>query len=326
MRQPQPDVSIDAAPTGATNGHQDRWPFPTARFDRDNRPLNGAVQGAASSNRGGQKVRTAQQQLEVVERVAHIGSWDYRAAEGTLRASDGLCAILNCPSETTGFDLDRLLGHVHPDDRSWVGQEIEEAIENPATVSVVCRVCLPDRGERIVHVHGELGWLHDHFAFAHGTVQDLTAEGVGDEKTLHTLLRLGVRYAQGYHVDHPAPALAARAVPALVNARQMVAADAAEAKTKGNGRPHPARPGDLRELTPPEKAPNGQNGRPADVSSGGAGDQLILTAEEVADRYKLSPNTVYRAIRDGRLRAARLGHQFRIRADEAAAWWDESTA
>ena len=312
MTQPGPDVSD---PT--TNGHEDRWPFPTEGGDRDSRPANGAVQSPAHG--GAQKVDAAQQKLEIVERVAHIGSWDYRAAEGTLRASDGLRAILNCPSETTGFDLHRLLDHVHPDDRSWVGQEIEEAVENPATISVVCRVCIPDRGDRIVHVHGELGWLHDHFAFAHGTVQDLTAEGVGDDKALHTLRRLGVRFAQDYHVDHPAPPVAARA--------QMAAAAGTDAKTKGNGRPRPAGPGDLQELTPPKKAPKGQkNGRSGDVRSRGAGDQQILTVGEVANTYKLSSTTVYRAIREGRLRAARLGYQFRIRADEAAAWWDENAA
>ena len=42
----------------------------------------------------------------------------------------------------------------------------------------------------------------------------------------------------------------------------------------------------------------------------------ILTVTEVADRWRCSPDTVYRAISAGRLKAFRVGKEYRIRESE----------
>jgi excisionase family DNA binding protein len=49
---------------------------------------------------------------------------------------------------------------------------------------------------------------------------------------------------------------------------------------------------------------------------------VILTVGEVAERFKLSTKTVYRALERGSLRAAKFGSAWRIRVEDADAWFE----
>lgn len=46
----------------------------------------------------------------------------------------------------------------------------------------------------------------------------------------------------------------------------------------------------------------------------------LLTAAEVADQLRVSTMTIYRLIRSGELPAVRVGRNYRVRADELAAY------
>jgi excisionase family DNA binding protein len=48
----------------------------------------------------------------------------------------------------------------------------------------------------------------------------------------------------------------------------------------------------------------------------------LLTAAEVADQLRVSTMTVYRLIRRGELLAVRVGRNYRVRADDLAAYLD----
>ena len=50
---------------------------------------------------------------------------------------------------------------------------------------------------------------------------------------------------------------------------------------------------------------------------------MVLTVEQLAERFQLSPKTVYRALERRALRAAKLGNRWRIRLDDAERWFDE---
>jgi excisionase family DNA binding protein len=50
---------------------------------------------------------------------------------------------------------------------------------------------------------------------------------------------------------------------------------------------------------------------------------VILTVEQLAERFQLSPKTVYRALERRELRAAKLGNRWRIRLEDAERWFDE---
>jgi excisionase family DNA binding protein len=46
----------------------------------------------------------------------------------------------------------------------------------------------------------------------------------------------------------------------------------------------------------------------------------LLTAEEVAARYQMKPQAIYRLAREGRLPVVRLGRYYRFRLDALARW------
>jgi excisionase family DNA binding protein len=50
---------------------------------------------------------------------------------------------------------------------------------------------------------------------------------------------------------------------------------------------------------------------------------MVLTVEQLAARFQLSPKTVYRALERRELRAAKLGNRWRIRLEDAERWFDE---
>jgi excisionase family DNA binding protein len=50
---------------------------------------------------------------------------------------------------------------------------------------------------------------------------------------------------------------------------------------------------------------------------------MILTVEQLAEHFQLSPKTVYRALERRELRAAKLGNRWRIRLEDAEQWFDE---
>ncbi len=50
--------------------------------------------------------------------------------------------------------------------------------------------------------------------------------------------------------------------------------------------------------------------------------ETLLTASEVADHLKLNVETVYALIRDEGLPAAKIGGQWRLRAEDVARWVD----
>jgi excisionase family DNA binding protein len=55
----------------------------------------------------------------------------------------------------------------------------------------------------------------------------------------------------------------------------------------------------------------------------GNGRQWVLTVEQLAERFQLSPKTVYRALERREIRAAKLGNRWRIRIEDAERWFDE---
>jgi excisionase family DNA binding protein len=49
---------------------------------------------------------------------------------------------------------------------------------------------------------------------------------------------------------------------------------------------------------------------------------VILTVEQVAERFQLSTKTVYRALERRSLRAAKFGSAWRIRIEDADTWFE----
>lgn len=52
----------------------------------------------------------------------------------------------------------------------------------------------------------------------------------------------------------------------------------------------------------------------------------LLTLKEVADLLRLSPQTIYKMIREGTLAAVQIGNQWRFERDKIQAWLESRSS
>jgi PAS domain S-box-containing protein len=114
--------------------------------------------------------------LAEAERLARLGSWDWEVASGRMTCSDGLFEIYGISAEE--FDDAYEVGsskYVHPEDRSFVEEEMRQALETGTPVDFEYRIIRPDGRVRRLHSRAEL------IADADGTPLRLT--GIAQDVT-----------------------------------------------------------------------------------------------------------------------------------------------
>ena len=100
--------------------------------------------------------RTSQQLLADSQRIAHIGSWRYEFASGSLMFTDEQYRIFGyAPCEITPtFDI--ILEHVVPDDREHVKDKLLHAATTGETYQYEHRILRRDGEVRMVHCTGQV--------------------------------------------------------------------------------------------------------------------------------------------------------------------------
>jgi diguanylate cyclase (GGDEF)-like protein/PAS domain S-box-containing protein len=117
------------------------------------------------------------------QRIAHLGNWDWDIEKNELSWSDEIYRIFGFSPQEFGGSYEAFLNIIHPEDREFVKQSINEALSGKRPYSIDHRIVLPDGTIRIVHEQGEV--THDkpgkpiHMV---GTVQDITERKQMEEK------------------------------------------------------------------------------------------------------------------------------------------------
>jgi diguanylate cyclase (GGDEF)-like protein/PAS domain S-box-containing protein len=117
------------------------------------------------------------------QRIAHLGNWDWDIEKNELSWSDEIYRIFGLSPQEFGASYEAFLNVIHPGDREFVKQSLNEALSGKRPYSIDHRIVLPDGTIRIVHEQGEV--THDkpgkpiHMA---GTVQVITARKEMEEK------------------------------------------------------------------------------------------------------------------------------------------------
>jgi len=117
----------------------------------------------------------SKQSLDNAQRIAHIGSWDWDIARGTLMWTDEIYRIFGLQPQEFDATYEAFLERIHPDDRDPVSAAVNASLERPVPYSIEHRVVQPDGTERIVQEQGEI--IRDDAGvpiFMSGTVQDIT--------------------------------------------------------------------------------------------------------------------------------------------------------
>jgi PAS domain S-box-containing protein len=120
-------------------------------------------------------LRKSEASLSNAQRMARLGSWDWDIVRNELRWSDEIYRIFGLSLQEFGANYEAFLNSVHPDDREFVRESVNQALYEKKPYSIDHRIVLPDGSERIVHEQAEV--VFDESGkpvLMSGTVQDVT--------------------------------------------------------------------------------------------------------------------------------------------------------
>jgi PAS domain S-box-containing protein len=120
------------------------------------------------------RVTESESLLAAAERVARIGSWEWRLDGDVAHLSAELRRILAVDDET--FSLQRLLDIAHPEDRTRLAAAVQRSAATGDPLDVEYRVVHPDSEVRVVRERGECVVEDDEVVRMFGTVQDVTEQ------------------------------------------------------------------------------------------------------------------------------------------------------
>jgi len=124
-----------------------------------------------------------ERQLEIVQQITHIGSWEWDAASGVVTWSDELYRICGLEPRSRQITFDVYLSFVHPEDRDRVADEIRAARLRGGRFAHRERIVRPDGSVRELDTIGEATIGPDGTASGMiGTSRDITAEIRRDER------------------------------------------------------------------------------------------------------------------------------------------------
>ena len=102
-------------------------------------------------------LRRSEETYARAEAIAHLGSWSWDIARGTLRWSDEIYRIFGRVPQSVAATFPAFLDAIHPDDRQKVIDATNASVTNPdIPYNVEHRVLHPDGEVRIVHERGKV--------------------------------------------------------------------------------------------------------------------------------------------------------------------------
>jgi diguanylate cyclase (GGDEF)-like protein/PAS domain S-box-containing protein len=97
-----------------------------------------------------------QRMLDEAQRVAHLGSWEWRIGAERVNWTAELFRIYGLPQSAEGPTFAQFMAHVHPDDRPRVQAAIERALAERRPVEFEERIRHADGRERLLASRGEV--------------------------------------------------------------------------------------------------------------------------------------------------------------------------
>ena len=134
-----------------------------------------SLQQAQGQRRCAAELARSRQQLQEIQRLAQIGSWQFDLSENRLTWSDELYRIFEVDPTQGPADYEHFLQLIHPDDRERVDQAYRCALKERQPYEVEHRMVLADGRIKQIRERGETLYDDDGKPLRSiGTAQDIT--------------------------------------------------------------------------------------------------------------------------------------------------------
>lgn len=133
------------------------------------------VEDLPERNLAEMELKSSEERLAQVERIAHLGHWTWNIVTNELDWSDEVYRIFGRVPQEFEVTYDTFLNFVHPEDRKFVVQSVDEALYGNKPYRIDHRIILSDGRERLVHEEAEVIFNETGRPIQmNGTVQDIT--------------------------------------------------------------------------------------------------------------------------------------------------------
>lgn len=120
-------------------------------------------------------LKRSESRLADVQRIAQLGCWDWNIATNVLTWSQETYRIFGVRLNEFGATYEAFLNTIHPDDRSFVIEQVDSALYDRRPFNIMHRIIRPDQTARRVHTKAEI--ISDETGrpvHMFGVVQDIT--------------------------------------------------------------------------------------------------------------------------------------------------------
>lgn len=98
-----------------------------------------------------EKLRASEASLAKAQQIAHLGSWEWNIETNDLYWSDEVFHIFGLVPDEFGATYEAFLNSVHPNDREFVNNSVNDALHENKTYDIEHRVIRPNGEERFVN-------------------------------------------------------------------------------------------------------------------------------------------------------------------------------
>ncbi|NQT73867.1 MAG: PAS domain S-box protein [Chloroflexi bacterium] len=141
----------------------------------DARMLSASLRYAIERKNVTEALEESERNMGKAQSIAHVGSWEWDISRDTLYWSDELYRIFGLSPQEFASTYEAFINTIHPNDRKYVKQNIEEVFKTKKPFDSTHRIVRPDGSERVVEDQGEPTVAEDGtLVKIVGTVQDIT--------------------------------------------------------------------------------------------------------------------------------------------------------
>jgi len=121
------------------------------------------------------ELKNSEKNLAKAQKMAHIGNWNWNINTDRLSWSNELYRIFELDPDSFDSKFEAFLSQVHPDDRNFVNESVEMALNKKKSYCIDHSIILADNSQKIVRNQAEVVIDSDGNAVKMiGTIQDIT--------------------------------------------------------------------------------------------------------------------------------------------------------